>query len=79
MVYLNIFYIPLVCVYRFHEIVRDPFTHEINRILFSSKICGKKAPRKNSNLNIPKYENLYGEPLCKKHKIFASDVNAFPK
>ena len=71
-------YFPLVCVYRFHEVIRNKRDFTIERIVFKAQICGAAAPRNRSKLNEPAFPNRFGDPLCERHKIWANNKEAFP-
>lgn len=71
-------YLPLVCIYRYHEVIRNKHTFSVERIVFNTQICGRKAPRNRGKLNQPAFPNRFGEPLCEHHKIWANSEEAFP-
>lgn len=69
--------IPLLCVYKRHQVIRDPLSHEVLRVVRSGGMCLDKSPRNESDDSKPQYANRFGEPLCEEHRMMARDPHAF--
>lgn len=72
-------YLPLICMYKPYEAIRDPVSNEVLRVVYTSGICGATAPRRRTApRSEPRYPSRLGDPLCEHHAHTAQDELAFP-
>lgn len=72
-------YLPLICMYKPYEAVRDPISGEILRVVYTAGICGAVAPRRRTApRSHPRHPSRLGDPLCEHHAHTAQDELAFP-
>lgn len=66
-------WLPFICVFRTYEKDPEGVVH-----FTSTKICGRKVPRQQFNLDYPSHVNRHGDPICKIHLRYANNPDAFP-
>ena len=69
----------LACVFRPYELVASKTGGEAE-VLAAGTLCLAPAPRRlRGERSSPRHPNLYGDPLCERHRGYASDARAFER
>lgn len=70
----------LACVFRPYELFRSKTGGEVVAVLPAGPLCLAPAPRRlRGDRSMPRHPNLYGDPLCERHRGYAGDARAFER